>query len=126
LFGAPWLHSRVVCGALNDSGLPGARFVPVQFTPGASAFAGQRCEGINLIVVDRAKFLPVLAGITVIEVLLREHKSEWQVQHIERLLVNRASFDGLMKGHSAQEVVRNWAHDIEVFEARRRPYLMYE
>lgn len=125
VFGAPWLHARRVCAGLNDSGLPGVRFIPVHFTPASSAFEGLYCQGVNVVIVDRARFLPVLTGITIIEVLLREHRSEWHPASINRLLVNRSGFSRLMDGESARHVVRSWVHDIETFETRRRPYLIY-
>ena len=45
IFGAPYLDARDFAAALNAEALPGVRFVPVQFTPRASVFAGELCPG---------------------------------------------------------------------------------
>ena len=51
--GAPWIKSRELAAYLNGRGIQSVRFVPIVFTPSASNFAGERCEGVNLIVLDR-------------------------------------------------------------------------
>ena len=38
---------------LNARNISGVRFVPVTFTPNASIHAGQKCEGVNIFLVDR-------------------------------------------------------------------------
>jgi len=53
LVGAPWIKSRELAAYLNARGIAGVRFVPVTFSPTASIYAGQKCEGLNLILTDR-------------------------------------------------------------------------
>jgi uncharacterized protein YbbC (DUF1343 family) len=38
---------------LNAREIDGVRFVPVNFTPNASIYAGQKCGGVSIIVTDR-------------------------------------------------------------------------
>ena len=45
--------------------------MPVRFTPQSSVFKGSECRGINIIVTDRARFRPVLAGIEIAVALHR-------------------------------------------------------
>ena len=45
VIGAPWIDARRLAAHLNKSGLPGVRFVPIRFQPGASKFAGETCQG---------------------------------------------------------------------------------
>src|SRR5207249_12007395 len=52
-FGAPWLDARALAAALNAANLPGLRFVPITFTPSASKFAKERCQGVYIQVTNR-------------------------------------------------------------------------
>ena len=52
--GAPWIDGQQLAAALNQRRLPGVRFVPVRFTPAASVFKDEECQGINVIITDRA------------------------------------------------------------------------
>ena len=53
LVGAPWINSRELAAYLNARGIAGVRFVPVTFTPTASNYAGQKCEGVNVVLTER-------------------------------------------------------------------------
>ncbi|HEV2718195.1 MAG TPA: exo-beta-N-acetylmuramidase NamZ domain-containing protein, partial [Terriglobales bacterium] len=56
LLGAPWIHGHELAQYLNAREISGVRFVPVSFTPNASNYAGQKCEGVNIVVVERNAF----------------------------------------------------------------------
>ncbi len=53
LLGAPWIKATELAQYLNARSISGVRFVPVTFTPNASVHAGQKCEGVNIVLVDR-------------------------------------------------------------------------
>ena len=64
--GAPWIDGvearrRAECAAH----VPGIRFYPVRFTPTASKFAGEECQGVFMIVTDRAALRPVRVGVEI-------------------------------------------------------------
>src|SRR5690606_33844771 len=61
--GAPWIDGARLAAELNAAGLGGVRFVPIEFTPRESKFAGERCGGINIVVTERAAFAPVRTGL---------------------------------------------------------------
>ena len=52
---ARWLRGK-------PAGLPGIRFYPVRFTPTASKYSGQVCQGIFFVVTDREALRPVRLG----------------------------------------------------------------
>src|SRR5262249_39634948 len=56
--GAPWMEGRRLAAELNDRDLPGVRFVSVRFTPRSSVHAGKSCGGINIVIVERRRFVP--------------------------------------------------------------------
>ena len=53
IFGAPWIEGRKLAAELNAADLPGLRFVPIDFTPASSKFAGETCQGCYITVTDR-------------------------------------------------------------------------
>src|SRR5439155_21241499 len=65
-FGAPWIDGRKLEAALDASDIPGVRFVPIEFTPGASKFKGEVCRGCYVIVTDRKAIQPVRMGTTIV------------------------------------------------------------
>lgn len=125
VIGAPWLDGRRLAAELNARELPGVRFVPIRFTPKSSVHAKEPCGGINLIITCRTRFVPVYTGLVIAETLRRLFPNEWHVQAYNKLLVNKAAFDALQQGATAETLTHSWQQEIEAFRARRRPYLFY-
>jgi uncharacterized protein YbbC (DUF1343 family) len=123
--GAPWIDGRALAHALNKLELPGVRFVPIRFTPIASKFAGQECGGINLIVVQRDRFIPVLTGLAVAVALHHLFPYSWEPANSLRLLANQRAFDRLLAGADARELVYSFVSDLRAFHARVAPHLLY-
>jgi len=71
LAGAPWLKAHQLAGLMNDLGLPGVRFRPVEFQPTFQKHAGQACGGCQLHVVDRRSFRPVVTAVALIQTCRR-------------------------------------------------------
>jgi uncharacterized protein YbbC (DUF1343 family) len=126
VIGAPWLDGRRLAYDLNRRRMPGIRFVPVQFTPESSKFQGQRCGGVNLVVVDREAFRPVRTGVEVACRLRALYPDEWDAQAYRRLLGNRKTLDALLDGASAPEIESLWKDGLEQFRKRRSRFLLYE
>ena len=59
--GAPWIDGVQLAEALNARGIPGVRFYPVRFTPTSSKYAKEECQGVFMVVTDRAALRPVRA-----------------------------------------------------------------
>jgi len=66
LFGAPWIDTHRLLGALNDLNLPGVLFREAAFEPGFQKYTGQICRGAQLHVTDRTAFLPVRTGLEIL------------------------------------------------------------
>jgi uncharacterized protein YbbC (DUF1343 family) len=123
--GAPWIRERELAADLNQRKLPGARFVPVRFTPNSSTHAGIACGGVNIIIIERARFDPLLTGMAIAETLLRLFPGDWKHERYARLLANKATYDALFAGASAESIVDSWKPGIEHFRERRAPILLY-
>ncbi len=71
--GAPWIDGVKLADTLNGRNLPGIRFYPVRFTPASSKHANKECQGVFLVVTDRAALRPVRVGAEIAGALARLH-----------------------------------------------------
>jgi uncharacterized protein YbbC (DUF1343 family)/CubicO group peptidase (beta-lactamase class C family) len=124
--GAPWLDGQRLAAALNARQLPGARFVPIEFTPASSKFAGERCGGVNIVITDRNRFEPLATGFEIASQLHRLYPSDWQTKGYDRLLGNRATLEALLAGKSGEEIEEIARQGVNDFLRRRQKYLLYE
>ncbi len=125
VIGAPWIDNERLAEALNRAGLPGARFVPVRFTPKSSKFANEECRGVNIIITDRASFRPVAVGVEIAYHLNRLHSGVWKVEDYIRLLVNRATLAALKEGRTPSEIAAAWQPGLAEFARIRKKHLLY-
>jgi uncharacterized protein YbbC (DUF1343 family)/CubicO group peptidase (beta-lactamase class C family) len=125
LVGAPWLDGRRLAAYLNERRVPGARFVPVRFTPTASVFKAEECGGVNIVVTDRAQFRAVQAGLEIAVALRKLFPSEWKVDSYVRLLANADTLERLKRGESAEEIARSWQPKLDEFKRARARALIY-
>ena len=63
--GAPWIDGRSWPTALNARRLPGIRFYPITFTPTSSKYANEECQGVFMVVTNRAALQPVRVGLEI-------------------------------------------------------------
>jgi SSS family transporter len=125
VLGAPWIDARKLASELNALALPGVRFIPLEFTPDSSKFTGEKCGGVNIDVVDRAAFRPVSMGLAIACTLRRLYPDKWEVDALDRLLINRDVLDAIKQGLTASEIEGSYRADLENFISRRKPYLIY-
>ncbi|MHC4673105.1 MAG: exo-beta-N-acetylmuramidase NamZ domain-containing protein [Planctomycetota bacterium] len=124
-FGAPWIDARKLAAALNDSGLKGVRFVPIEFTPASSKHAGKKCGGVHIMVTDRESINPVLVGITIAWQLNRLLKDDFQLERVNNLLKNDRILAALGQAKTPVSVMQMWQKDLEKFQQLRKKYLLY-
>jgi molybdopterin-guanine dinucleotide biosynthesis protein MobB len=135
LFGAPWLDARAFAGALNDSGLPGARFIPTHFRPQFDKHAGTTCAGALLEVTDPGQFRAVETGMRVIEAARRlvPNRFAWRTEPYEfdprpaiDLLTGSPRFrQAVDAGSSLDAELARHRGGAREFESRRVPHLLY-
>lgn len=125
LFGAPWIDGRRLANALNNSKLPGVVFVPVQFQPTARQYVGQVCNGVEIIVTNRAVFHPVRTGLAIATTLRDLFSSDWQTQNYITLLANKKVFKALTQGATKEELYDLIAADEQGFREIAQKHLLY-
>jgi SSS family transporter len=124
--GAPWIDGPAMARVLNARFLPGVRFVPVEFTPKTPyPYADQVCHGIELIVTDRNVLDSPELGLEIASAIHKVSGEKFQLNKIDRLLVNKGVLDGLLAGRDPQRLAEEWRQQVNDFEARRKAYLLY-
>ncbi len=125
LFGAPWINGAQLAAALNQLDLPGVRFIPIRFTPDASKFANEQCQGVNVTVVDRSRCRPVEVGLQIAATLRRLYPDDWQTKRFNRLLICKKVFDAVVDGRDAASLHSLYKDDLQRFMNRRVQFLLY-
>ena len=125
VIGAPWLDGVLLAASLNQLGLAGVAFIPVEFTPDASKFANELCHGINIQITDRARFRPVHTGLEIARLLRQLYPLTWDVNAYQRLLSSESTWQAIRDGQSIAEIETSFAFDLRHFMERRAPYLLY-
>lgn len=128
LAGAPWIDAEKLARVLNDKRLPGVRFRPVHFTPTFSKYEGKLCNGVQVHVMDRDTFDPVVVGLTVIETIhyLYPNQFAFNASDFDRLVGNGWVRQDIEKGMPVSEIQQRWQKGLSQFEKIRQKYLLYK
>jgi uncharacterized protein YbbC (DUF1343 family)/CubicO group peptidase (beta-lactamase class C family) len=123
--GAPWVDGRALAAYLNRRSIPGVRLVPVEFTPAWGPFAGERCRGVNILLVDRDALDAPLLGVELAAALRALHPGEFRMEPMQTLLANRAVYEAIAAGRDPRVIAEGWEESLREFRERRRQYLLY-
>jgi uncharacterized protein YbbC (DUF1343 family) len=126
VFGAPWIDGRKLATALNGAEMPGLRFVPIEFTPTSSRFAGQVCKGVYIIVTDRTIVEPAKASVIIAWHLRNLFGEAFELAKIARLLANTQTLKAIAEVDDPREIPGMWKAGLEEFKKKREKYLIYK
>jgi uncharacterized protein YbbC (DUF1343 family) len=126
LLGAPWINAGALAQYLNARNISGVRFVPVTFTPNASTYAGQNCQGINIILIDRNAFDAPELGVELASALHKLYPEQFHMERMVELLVNQTAYDAIAKGEDPRRIAEDWREALEKFQQVRQKYLIYK
>ncbi|TWT42680.1 exo-beta-N-acetylmuramidase NamZ family protein [Botrimarina hoheduenensis] len=124
-FGAPWIDPAEFAAALNAEQTPGVRFVPRWFTPTSSKFAGERCGGVDLILIDTPSLDAVQGGLAMARTLALLYPNEWEHASLKRLLACETLHQAIVRGAPLDELCRISREGLDAFAARRQRALLY-
>jgi uncharacterized protein YbbC (DUF1343 family) len=125
LVGAPWVKGKELAAYLNARGISGVRFVPISFTPSASNYSGQKCEGVNIVLTERNALDAPELGIEFAAALRKLYPADYKIDRMAELLVNQAAYDGLVTGKDPRRIAQDWQEGLGKFEVLRKKYLIY-
>jgi len=126
IVGAPWIKGKDLAAYLNARLIEDVRYVPVVFTPSSSNYAGMRCEGVNLILLDRNAFDAPELGIELAAALRKLYPNDYKIERMPELLVNEAAFNAILAGEDPRRIAQDWQERLEGFVAVREKYLLYK
>ena len=126
IMGAPYVDPLAFAYVLNAKNLPGVRFIPTRFTPSASKFVGEVCGGVQILITDRNKFIPVKTGLEIALALRTLYLEQWEASRYMVLLANRSAMDGLLAGEEYPALAKRWTPDLRAFSQSRAAFLLYE
>ena len=126
LLGAPWIKASELAQYLNQRSISGVRFVPVAFTPSASIHAGQKCQGVNILLIERNAFDAPELGIELASALHALYPEQFHMERMIELLGNQSVYDAVASGQDPRRIADDWREPLEKFLQLRQKYLLYK
>jgi uncharacterized protein YbbC (DUF1343 family) len=123
--GAPWIDGVKLADELNKRDLPGIRFYPVRFTPTASKYAKQECQGVFMVVTDRLSLRPVRVGAEIAAALSRLHGAQYELEAAARLFGWSEGLTRLRAGDDPMAATSSWSVAEGRWRLLRAKYLIY-
>src|ERR1700730_4594338 len=126
LLGAPWIKATELTQYLSARNISGVRFVPVTFTPSTSIHSGQKCEGVNIFVVERNALDTGELGIELASALHKLYPEQYHMGRLIELLGNHSVYDAIAAGQDPRRIADDWREPLEKFLQVRQKYLIYK
>jgi len=123
--GAPWIDGVQLSDALNARAIPGVRFYPVRFTPASSKYANEECQGVFVIVTDRAALRPVRVGLEIASALARMYPTQYKLEDAARLLGSKDTLARVRAGEDPASIAATWGVAEARWRSLRAKYLLY-
>ncbi len=127
-FGAPWIVAAQLAQYLNARHIPGVAFMAVSYIPTGEErypYRNQRVEGVEIIVEDRNVLDAPELGIEAVSALWKLYPKDFQVDKVDRLLLNSRVLERIKAGDDPRSIAIGWQSELAAFQARRAPYLLY-
>ena len=83
-------------------------------------------EGVEIIVNDRNALDSPELGIEAVSALWKLYPNIFQVDKVDRLLVNHRVLDQIKAGEDPRSIATGWQSELESFKKVREKYLLYK
>jgi uncharacterized protein YbbC (DUF1343 family) len=93
--------------------------------PTASRFANQECQGVFIVIADRATLRPVRLGVEIAAALLKLFPGQLQVDAAARLFGSADGLSRLKAGEDPAAIAATWAAGEARWRLMRAKYLLY-
>ena len=136
LVGAPYIEPDAYAANLTKLGLPGVVFRSCVFQPTFQKHARVSCGGVQIHVVNRDEFDPVVAGIAMVKVAYDMYPNEfrWKEPPYEYVF-DKNPFDvisgtnkireAIERGAELHEITNGWQTPAAEFKELRERHLLY-
>ena len=123
--GAPWINGPQLAGRLNARRLPGIRFYPIAFTPKSSKYANEECQGVFMVITNRAQLQPVRVGFEIASALSSLYGSKYEPNNMWRLIGSEQLVARIQQGEDPAVIAARWSADEARWRQLRAKYLLY-
>jgi uncharacterized protein YbbC (DUF1343 family) len=110
IIGAPFIDGWRLADTMNAIGLGGVYFRPLQFEPTFNKHHGKICEGVQVHVLDRSRFRPVLTYACLINEVAKQtgiHDSS----HVKLARFQATSDETQLSGFAWKQPPYEYVHD---------------
>jgi uncharacterized protein YbbC (DUF1343 family) len=97
----------------------------VRFTPASSKFAGEECQGVFMLVLDRAQIQPVRVGVEIASALWKRHGAAFDIDKAARLYGSKRGLERIKAGEDPARVSASWAAAEAAWRRVRAKHLIY-
>jgi uncharacterized protein YbbC (DUF1343 family)/CubicO group peptidase (beta-lactamase class C family) len=125
VIGAPWINGRNLAAYLNKRNIQGVRFIPVDFIPNSDRFKNERCQGVQIVLVDRQALDAAALGVEIACALYQLHPREFQIDKTVSMIGSRAILQAIKEGQNPDSIIQSWQPALEEFLDLRSKYLLY-
>jgi len=125
-FGAPWMDGAVLSSTLNALHLPGLHFVDDPFIPVSGLYAGQRCGGVGVRIIDRGAVRSMRMGLEIATLLRKLYPANFDPAKLLPLVGNSDTIRQLQEGVSPEKIVESWSTALAAYDQTRRKYFLYK
>jgi uncharacterized protein YbbC (DUF1343 family) len=126
IIGAPWIDSQALADKMNSLGMAGVHFRATTFTPSASKFKDESCNGVEVHVTDRSQFNSVLSGIALLYTIRDMYPNDFQYLdngQFERL----TGTDAIRKGtYTLDQLKTQFEDSSKSFQELSSKYYLYK
>ncbi len=123
--GAPWIDGPRLAAALNARRLAGIRFYPITFTPKSSKYANEECQGVFMVITNRATLQPARVGLEMVGALSSLFGGKYDLQNAWRLVGSQEILARVTQGEDPAAVAASWSADEARWRRLRAKYLLY-
>src|SRR5579885_543277 len=136
IVGAPYVNPSELARHLESLSLPGVRFRATNFLPTFQKHAGVGCGGVQIHVLERESFKPVLTGVAIVKACydLYGEYFKWKEPPYEYVF-DKNPFDvisgspslrlAIERGDSLDAMAESWKDGLAAFEKERAEFLIY-
>lgn len=131
--GAPFIDAETLSEELNKLNLTGVFFLPAYFTPALSIYKNEICKGVQIIVIDKNKFLPIQAAIVMMHKIKQMYPKNFLINNSGNklcglnLLTGTNILSSILDNNKSkiEKYLKLISEDENKFKIIRKKYLLY-
>ncbi|MCF7886432.1 MAG: DUF1343 domain-containing protein [Candidatus Marinimicrobia bacterium] len=131
LIGTTWIDANGLARELNQRNIPGTYFRPIHYSPFYSSFKHKNLQGVQIHILDFAKFSPVEAQIHILTALKKLYPEQQifngtRTAMFDKVIGTAKVRQAIQNGKKSKEIIQGWQKDLRQFEKIRQQYFLYD